>query len=106
VTVTSNDGMLAAFYTHVRDLPAWMRMGATVGRGDYLDDISPTTGAPHLHLALAENVRGTFTGLNLFDSSLRSPMLGQALRALEVRTGPAPSAQAREPSERTATIQT
>ena len=67
VTVTSTDGRLAGFYTHFRDLPDWMKPGAKVDRGDYLGDISPTTGAPHLHLALAENVRGTWTGLNLFD---------------------------------------
>lgn len=60
-------GRSAAFYTHFRDLPDWMKPGATVDRGAYLGDISPTTGAPHLHLALAENVGGTWTGLNLFD---------------------------------------
>jgi hypothetical protein len=171
VTVTSSDGRLAAFYTHFRDLPGWMKPGAKVDRGDYLGDISPTTGAPHLHLALAENVGGTFKGLNLFDlflslmnteqvasvtlfgdgrkpdvgplrtpqkpkefadehyeqprhlarmqaellqrhignralaRAVRSPMLPQALRALEVRTGPASAPQARERSgEGTATI--
>jgi murein DD-endopeptidase MepM/ murein hydrolase activator NlpD len=67
VEVTSHDGRLAAFYTHFRALPAWMKLGATVDRGDYIGDVSPSTGPPHLHLALAENVRGTFTGLNLFD---------------------------------------
>jgi hypothetical protein len=67
VTVTSHDGRLAAFYTHFRELPGWMKHGATVDRGDYIGDISPSTGPPHLHLALAENVRGSFQGLNLFD---------------------------------------
>jgi hypothetical protein len=67
VTVTSDDGKLAAFYTHFRDLPDWMKMGAPVKRGNYIGTISPTTTSPHLHLALAENVKGTWTGLNLFD---------------------------------------
>jgi hypothetical protein len=67
VTVTSADGQVAAFYTHFRDLPSWMKLGAQVDRGDYLGDISPSTGPPHLHLALAENVGGTFKGVNLFD---------------------------------------
>ncbi|MDP9293868.1 MAG: hypothetical protein M3O90_05480 [Actinomycetota bacterium] len=32
-----------------------------------MGDISPSTGAEHVHFAIAENVGGTFKGVNLYD---------------------------------------
>jgi hypothetical protein len=72
VTITSPDGKIAAFYTHFRDLPAGFKRGYKVDRGEYMGTISPTTGAPHVHFAIAENVGGTFQGVNLYDYFLSS----------------------------------
>ena len=65
IMIRTANGNVQGFYTHIEDLPAAITNGASVSRGDVLGNVSTTTGAAHLHFALAEKVNGTFQGVNL-----------------------------------------
>ncbi|MEO8126248.1 MAG: peptidoglycan DD-metalloendopeptidase family protein [Bryobacteraceae bacterium] len=66
----SPNDMMGAFYTHITDVPAGMRIGSRIRRGDLLGKVHPGHGTPHLHLALVEIIggapHGRYMGVNLF----------------------------------------
>jgi murein DD-endopeptidase MepM/ murein hydrolase activator NlpD len=69
-----NDGM-GAFYTHISSVPAGIKVGATVTRGDLLGTVFVVSGgAPHLHMAMVEIIGGApggeYTGVDLYDKFL------------------------------------
>jgi murein DD-endopeptidase MepM/ murein hydrolase activator NlpD len=64
-----SDDKVGAFYTHITDVPASIRAGSSVKRGDLLGKLF-RPGATHLHLALVEIIGGApggrYTGVNIF----------------------------------------
>jgi murein DD-endopeptidase MepM/ murein hydrolase activator NlpD len=65
IFVRSDNDLLGAFYTHIKGLPAGLKVGSQIARGDVIGRVSPSTGATHVHLALAEIVNGQNVGVNL-----------------------------------------
>lgn len=57
----SNNDMVGVFYQHIANVPASIRKGAPINRGDFLGEIYIIKGnemAPHLHWALVEILGG------------------------------------------------
>jgi hypothetical protein len=70
----SPNNMMGGFYTHVTDVPARIRIGAAIRRGDLLGKVHPGHGTPHLHMALVEIIggapNGRYVGVDLFSEFL------------------------------------
>jgi hypothetical protein len=66
----SANNMMGGFYTHLTHVPAGMRIGTTISRGDLLGRVHSGHGTPHVHMALVEIVggapNGRYVGVNLF----------------------------------------
>ncbi len=70
IFVRSENNMMGGFYTHLTSVPATVRAGATISRGDVLGKVYvPSGGSPHLHWALVEIIGGApggrYSGVNL-----------------------------------------
>jgi hypothetical protein len=70
---SANDKM-GGFYTHLTDIPAGIRVGGSIRRGDLLGKVHPGHGTPHLHMALVEIIggapNGRYVGVDLFSHLL------------------------------------
>jgi len=79
-----SDDKLGVFYTHVTDVPAAIRVGAFVSRGDRLGKLFHP-GSTHLHMALVEVVGGApggrYQGVNIF-SDIRGMAMASTPRTL------------------------
>lgn len=65
ITMRSANDLMGAYFTHITAIPAEIRPGMTVSRGDKLGQILP--GAPtHLHVALCEIRGGGRFGVDIF----------------------------------------
>ncbi|MEZ5209530.1 peptidoglycan-binding protein [Gordonia sp. (in: high G+C Gram-positive bacteria)] len=64
--VRSPDDRMGGFYTHFREVPAEVKPGATISRGQYLGTLVPVAGSPHVHLALVEIIGTKYQGVNLY----------------------------------------
>jgi murein DD-endopeptidase MepM/ murein hydrolase activator NlpD len=65
------DDKMGGFYTHITDVPASLRVGSQVSKGDLLGRIyAPAWAASHLHLALVEIIGGApggrYTGVDIY----------------------------------------
>ena len=70
IFMRSANDMMGGFYTHVADVPASVRVGASIARGDRLGKIINRGRGSHLHLALVEIIGGApsgrYVGVNLY----------------------------------------
>jgi murein DD-endopeptidase MepM/ murein hydrolase activator NlpD len=70
IFMRSPNDMMGGFYTHITEVPAEVRSGAQIGRGDLLGRVHPGFGSPHLHMALVEIIggapQGRYMGVDLF----------------------------------------
>jgi murein DD-endopeptidase MepM/ murein hydrolase activator NlpD len=57
IFVRSSNDMMGGFYTHIDDVPATVKKGATISRGDRLGRIKAFN-PDHLHFALVEIIGG------------------------------------------------
>ncbi|MEV0174622.1 peptidoglycan-binding protein [Streptomyces sp. NPDC050803] len=59
----AHNDMMGGYYTHIRDVPAGLTVGASVSRGDPLGTVCRSGGtATHLHWALVEIIGGAPNG--------------------------------------------
>ena len=59
----SPNDMMGGFYTHITDVPAELKVGSRISRGDLLGKVySFADIPPHLHLALVEIIGGAPAG--------------------------------------------
>jgi len=91
-----SDDKLGVFYTHITDVPASLRVGSFVSRGDRLGKLFHA-GSTHLHMALVEIIGGApggrYKGVNIF-SDIRGMAMARAARRLSVtfqQTGSPPT---------------
>jgi murein DD-endopeptidase MepM/ murein hydrolase activator NlpD len=68
----TND-MMGGFYTHITDVPAEIKFGSQISRGDLLGKVINRF-PPHLHLALVEIIGGApggqYKGVDLYSTFL------------------------------------
>jgi murein DD-endopeptidase MepM/ murein hydrolase activator NlpD len=91
----SPNDMMGGFYTHITDVPAGIRVGSTVRRGDVLGKVIRHD-APHLHLALVEIIggaqsHGRYVGVNLFRHFLSTANSSRIMRVTFQQDGSAPT---------------
>jgi murein DD-endopeptidase MepM/ murein hydrolase activator NlpD len=78
IFVRSNNDMMGGFYQHITSVPAAIRSGAKIARGDHLGEVYIIPGSgmpPHLHWALVEIIGGApggrYVGVDLNSTFIR-----------------------------------